>query len=83
MFVPISDLTQQILLLFDTGERRLPVKVVSAVCLTGENWSSLPTVGCRQHQNPSFSQESQDNAALTVVQFLLLSLGGAKVKIKQ
>lgn len=55
MFVPVPNSTQQILLLFCTGERRLPVKVVSAVRLASENWRSPPTIGCRQHQEFLFS----------------------------
>lgn len=48
VFVTIGDSTQQILLLLDAGEGRLPVKIISAVCLPWENWSPSPTVSCRK-----------------------------------
>lgn len=52
MFTSISDTTQQIFLLFDTGEGRLPVKIVSAVSLASKNRRSTPTVGCRKKNKP-------------------------------
>lgn len=45
MLVAVGDPTQQVLLLLDTGVRRLPVEVVRTVGFPGKNWVPPSTVG--------------------------------------
>lgn len=55
MFVFVADLTKQVLFLLNAGKRRVPVKVVGAVCLTGKDWGAPSTVSCREEENSNRS----------------------------
>lgn len=51
MFVFVADLTKQVLFFLDAGERRVPVKVVGAVCLSSKDWGAPSTISCREEEN--------------------------------
>lgn len=62
MFAFVSDSAKQILLLLDAGERRVPVKVVGAVRLSGKDREAPPTVGCGEGKDSFRGVASHDTA---------------------